>query len=77
MSYQVLEKLADNMSMSAGPACHDPKSAKSTTLSAMNRSQDVIAGTLRLSTGKSTTKEEILKAAELIANEYDLLPKRN
>jgi selenium donor protein len=52
---------------SAGAACHAGQSTVSGVLAAMNVSLDVAMGTIRLTTGRFTTSEEIREAAHLIS----------
>ena len=73
---ELMHNLKDKLCFSTGAACHSNKSASlSTTLVAMKKSKEVIIGTIRLSTGKTTTEEEIEKAVDLLVNEYNNLLK--
>jgi cysteine desulfurase NifS len=51
---------------SAGAACHSAQSEVSGVLKAMQVPKDVAMGTIRLSTGRFITEEEIIRAAALI-----------
>jgi cysteine desulfurase len=52
---------------SAGAACHADQVTVSAVLSAMHVPLDYAMGTLRLTTGKMTTADEIDAAADVIA----------
>jgi cysteine desulfurase len=54
----------DNIAVSAGAACHAESIDVSAVLSAMKIPLDYAMGTLRFSTGRTTTKEEIDAAVE-------------
>lgn len=58
---------------SAGAACHTDQVDISHVLEAMKIPQEYAMGTLRLSTGKHTTNEEILKAAAILINKVKQL----
>ncbi len=51
---------------SAGAACHSAQAEVSGVLKAMQVPKDIAMGTIRLSTGRYTTEEEIMKSAALI-----------
>jgi cysteine desulfurase NifS len=51
---------------SAGAACHSAQAEVSGVLKAMQVPKDVAMGTIRLSTGRYITEEEIIRAAALI-----------
>ena len=57
----------DNIAASAGAACHADDVTISPVLQAMGMSEDWAMGTIRLSTGKFTTIEQIDKAVEDIS----------
>jgi len=56
----------EGIAASAGAACHSDSVDISPTLQAMNVPLEYAMGTIRFSTGKMTTNEEIDKAAELV-----------
>ena len=56
----------DSIAASAGAACHSDQVEVSPTLEAMKVPVEYAMGTIRLSTGRYTTKEEIVKAVEEI-----------
>jgi len=65
------EKILDGLPTvlaSTGAACHDRSIALSHVLSAMGVAPEVGMGTLRLTVGRSNTREQIEEAAELIIN---------
>ena len=57
---------ADGVAASAGAACHADQVTVSGVLQAMKVPIDVAMGTIRLSTGRYTTEEEVRQAARLI-----------
>ncbi|KXZ56275.1 hypothetical protein GPECTOR_1g240 [Gonium pectorale] len=65
-----LQRLSEQLAASAGAACHsgDAQSV-SAVLRAMKVPVEYAAGTLRLSTGRHTTPQEVDRAAELILAE--------
>ena len=62
---ELLEQL-ENVAVSAGAACHSDRIEISHVLKAMNVPPEYAMGTLRISTGRHTTAEEIETAAESI-----------
>jgi len=64
---EILSGLPD-MACSAGAACHSDRVAISHVLQAMRVPEESALGTIRLSTGRMTTEEEIDSAVEAIAN---------
>ena len=62
---ELIEKL-ENVAVSAGAACHSDRIEISHVLKAMNVPPEYAKGTLRISTGRHTTAEEIETAAESI-----------
>ncbi len=58
--------LFEKVAFSCGAACHSGSSKGSKVLKAMGVSDDYLDGTMRFSTGKQTTKEEVDQAVELI-----------
>jgi cysteine desulfurase len=63
----------DGVAASAGAACHADQVDVSGVLKAMNVPLELAMGTIRLSTGKYTTVEEIRQAANLITAAADAL----
>jgi len=61
------------LAASAGAACHPAGVTSSHVLLAMGVSTEYAMGTIRLSTGKYTTPEEIKQAASMIAGAYRLI----
>lgn len=59
MSGQALLKQASYVAASVGSACHANKSAAISVLTAMNVSDELQRGAVRLSVGYPTTEEEI------------------
>lgn len=65
----LLEALSTKLAASAGAACHAQHAAISATLLAMKVPEEYGVGTLRLSTGRHTTFDDVDRAADLIAAE--------
>ena len=63
---QVLSDLSEEVAASAGAACHSGGATMSAVLGAIGLTQEEAMGTLRLSTGRYTTKEDVERAADLI-----------
>lgn len=69
-SSALLAALSEELAASAGAACHsDGGAAVSSVLQAMGIPQEWALGTLRLSVGRHTTEEEVVRGAELILKE--------
>ena len=65
----------DGVALSAGAACHAESIDVSAVLEAMNVPIEYAMGTIRCSTGRSTTMDEIKKAAEeIVATVKELMP---
>eukprot|EP00515_Schizochytrium_aggregatum_P004572 CAMPEP_0202051918 /NCGR_PEP_ID=MMETSP0963-20130614/4921_1 /ASSEMBLY_ACC=CAM_ASM_000494 /TAXON_ID=4773 /ORGANISM="Schizochytrium aggregatum, Strain ATCC28209" /LENGTH=695 /DNA_ID=CAMNT_0048617133 /DNA_START=68 /DNA_END=2155 /DNA_ORIENTATION=+ len=63
----LLGRLAPSLSASAGAACHsDGEATISDVLSAMGVPREAALGTLRLSVGRFTTADEVVKASDAI-----------
>jgi len=60
-----------DLAASAGAACHPAGVTASHVLTAMGVTTEYAMGTIRFSTGKHTTIEEINSAAEMISNAYN------
>ena len=65
----LLAKLSTRLAASAGAACHSGEAEVSSVLCAMAVPREFAIGTLRLSTGRHTTLEEVDRAAEIIVAE--------
>lgn len=63
----LLSSIGDSVAASPGAACHSEKVEVSSVLKAMGVPVEWAMGTLRFSTGRSTTPEEIDGAAESVA----------
>ncbi len=63
---KLLEVIENEVAASAGAACHSDGINVSETLNAMNVPLEYAMGTLRLSTGKLTTEQEIDRAVAVI-----------
>ncbi len=57
----------DDVAVSAGSACHADQKDISYVLAAMNLKEELIMGTLRFSTGKPGTRDEIEQASQIIS----------
>ncbi|MCF6241766.1 MAG: aminotransferase class V-fold PLP-dependent enzyme, partial [Bacteroidales bacterium] len=67
----------ENIAASAGAACHSEGVNLSHVLKALNIPTNIAMGTIRLSTGKYTTQDEIDGAAEQIINTINKLYSEN
>jgi cysteine desulfurase len=65
---ELLRAIADRVAASAGAACHSGAVEISSVLRAMRVPVEWARGTLRLSTGRMTTLEEIAQAVDAIAS---------
>ena len=63
----LLEKIKDHVAASPGSACHSGQKTPSAVLMAMGMSEADALSSLRLSTGKDMTEDEIREAVEIIA----------
>jgi cysteine desulfurase len=66
----LLEKLKNMIAASTGSACHEGKQNPSPVLKAMGLSDEEALSALRLSLGRNTTKVQVKKAVESIAEAY-------
>lgn len=66
----LLEKLKNRIAASTGSACHEGKQNPSPVLKAMGLSDEEALSALRLSLGRNTTKVQVKKAVESIAEAY-------
>ena len=74
----ILDKLSDKIACSAGAACHSEGINMSHVLQAMKVSPQVAIGTLRISTGISTTEKDAEESAKNISEVViQLMPKNN
>lgn len=64
---RILEEIGLEVAASAGAACHADTVSISHVLEAMGLEQNCAKGTLRFSTGRMTTKDEIDRALEVVA----------
>jgi len=71
MADELLRAISAEVAASAGAACHTGKMEVSRVLQEMNVPVENAAGTLRLSTGRFTTVEEIDRAVEIIVAAID------
>ncbi|WP_010663161.1 cysteine desulfurase family protein [Marinilabilia salmonicolor] len=65
-AHTLTASLGDQVLVSAGSACHANSVETSSVLKAMNIEPGKAASTVRISTGKQTTPEEVDKAVEII-----------
>jgi cysteine desulfurase NifS len=63
---RLISKIEDRVAVSAGAACHSDQVEVSSTLEAMKVPLDLAIGTVRFSTGKLTTKEEIDEVISIV-----------
>lgn len=66
-SLDLLEKIRREVAATAGSACHSGRTSPSPVLTAMGISQADAMSSIRLSTGKDNTEEEIKESVEIIA----------
>jgi len=66
LSHELVDKLKDRVALSTGSACHSGAHTPSTVLKAMGLSDTKALSSVRISTGKDNTVEEIEKAASEI-----------
>jgi cysteine desulfurase len=66
-SHDLVEKIRDDVAISTGSACHAGKFAPSPVLKSMGLSDEEALSSVRMSTGKDNSEEEIRRAIELIA----------
>jgi cysteine desulfurase len=64
---RILEQIGLEVAASAGAACHSDTVKVSHVLEAMGLPLEWAAGTLRFSVGRMTSKEEIVRAVEVVA----------
>ena len=62
----LLDEIGDEVAASAGAACHTDSIDISTVLTAMNVPAEIAMGTVRFSTGRTTTAEEIDRAIAIV-----------
>lgn len=65
---KLLEQISDHVAASAGAACHSGGVTISSVLKAMRVPEEWAKGTIRLSTGRKTTAQDIDTAANIIIN---------
>lgn len=65
---RILEEIGLDVAASAGAACHADSIEISHVLEAMHVPMEWAKGTLRLTTGRMTTEDEILRAIQVIAD---------
>ncbi|HEY9801562.1 MAG TPA: cysteine desulfurase family protein [Leptolyngbyaceae cyanobacterium] len=71
----IIARVRHQLAISTGAACSSGVIAPSHVLQAMNLSEDIIDGALRIGIGKFTTKEEIETASSLIINAVKAIQK--
>jgi cysteine desulfurase len=72
-SGNLLERIKDSVAASSGSACHAGERKPSAVLMAMGVSETDAMSSIRLSTGKDTTEEEIKEAVEIIGKAVQAL----
>ncbi len=60
----------DEIAASTGSACHAGEHSPSSALLAMGVDHDLALGALRLSLGRSTSQEDVTRAADVLAHEW-------
>lgn len=66
---EFVSRLLDRIAISAGAACHAGKKTPSHVLTAMGLDPGTALSSVRLSTGKDTTEEEIIRAVDIMRYE--------
>ena len=74
--HELVEALKEEVAISAGSACHAGKVHASEVLLSMGVEKKMAISSVRISTGRENTEEEIMKAAQLIAEQIKRLRKR-
>jgi cysteine desulfurase len=72
-SSDLLDRIKESVAASSGSACHAGENKPSAVLMAMGISEADAMSSIRLSTGKDTTEEEVKDAVEIIAKEVQAL----
>jgi cysteine desulfurase len=67
---RMLDRIGDRIAASAGAACHSDSVSISAVLEAMHVPLNWARGTLRFSTGRNTTENEITEAVGVLAGAY-------
>ena len=67
----MLSEIESKVAASAGAACHADEIDVSPTLQAMQVPIEYAMGTIRFSTGRNSTSEEIKKAAEIVTGKTE------
>jgi cysteine desulfurase len=67
---RMLERIGDSVAASAGAACHSDSVSISAVLQAMHVPLEWARGTLRFSTGRNTTLNEITETVDVLARAY-------
>ena len=75
-STDLLEKIKNEVAATAGSACHSGQRTPSAVLMAMGMPEADALSSVRLSTGKDNTEEEIKEAIEIIASAVKFLLKK-
>jgi cysteine desulfurase len=75
-SHDLVEKIRDDVAISTGSACHAGKYTPSAVLRSMGLSDEEALSSVRLSTGKDNTEEEIRKAIVIIVAAVTELKKK-
>ena len=70
---KLVDRLSETVAVSAGAACHSGEISISKVLTAIGVPDKIAIGTIRFSTGRSTTKEDVDKAVTEIVRAYSEL----
>lgn len=65
-AHEILSKVNDQLAISAGSACHADLVTVSAVLQAMQVPLEWATGTLRISVGRETTRDDITRAVEIL-----------
>ncbi|MDJ0568025.1 MAG: hypothetical protein QNJ53_03160 [Pleurocapsa sp. MO_192.B19] len=64
----IIARIRDRLAISTGSACSSGVAALSRVLRAMNLSEELVEGSLRIGLGKFTTDKEIEQSVEIISD---------
>jgi cysteine desulfurase len=67
-AHRLLSEVGREVAASAGAACHSDGRVRSAVLEAMGVPADLAAGTIRFSTGRTTTPDDVDRAAAAVAS---------
>ncbi len=75
-SFELIEKIRDRVAISSGSACHSGRQTPSGVLKNIGLTDEDALSSIRLSTGKDNTEDEVNEAVGIIANAVNELKKK-